>query len=152
MQSQVAEVAQENAIFTERSDLPRLSTYMMQSFSANDAKWLASYQALLEALRVFVAAHHPAGLTWGNTASVLLVFTPAHRHQIRSMTFWSNVLAKTAPGEGKADEYIYNYKLGVPLIHGSPSACTGPVRAPHIQIVALPYCSHSIPEGKKPEE
>ncbi len=34
------------------------------------------------------------------------------------MTFWSNVLAKTAPGEGKADEYIYNYKLGVPLIHG----------------------------------
>jgi hypothetical protein len=70
-------------------------------------------------LREFVAAHHPAGLAWGNTvcnslSSIFFSFSV----QIRSMTFWSNTLAKTAPGEGNPDEYIYNYKLGVPLIHG----------------------------------
>ena len=29
--------------------------------------------------------------------------------------FWSNALAQTAPGEGKADAYEYNTKLGIPI-------------------------------------
>ena len=29
--------------------------------------------------------------------------------------FWSNALAQTAPGEGKADAYEYSTKLGIPI-------------------------------------
>ena len=32
------------------------------------------------------------------------------------MTFWSNAIADTAPGEGQADEYRFNTKLGIPLV------------------------------------
>ncbi|EGD73876.1 hypothetical protein PTSG_05571 [Salpingoeca rosetta] len=31
-----------------------------------------------------------------------------------TMTFWSNAIAQTAPGDGDADKYIFNSKLGVP--------------------------------------
>ncbi len=31
------------------------------------------------------------------------------------MTFWSNAIAQTAPGEGDADKYIYSTLLGVPV-------------------------------------
>lgn len=31
------------------------------------------------------------------------------------MTFWSNAIAQTAPGEGDADQWIYSTKLGMPV-------------------------------------
>ena len=35
--------------------------------------------------------------------------------QARGMTFWSNVIAQTAAGDGVADEYQFSTKLGVPV-------------------------------------
>ncbi|EDQ88543.1 uncharacterized protein MONBRDRAFT_32729 [Monosiga brevicollis MX1] len=63
--------------------------------------WAQSYKQLLTALAQYVKAHHATGLSWGK--------------KMRSMTFWANAIAQTAPGEGDADRYIYRYKLGAPV-------------------------------------
>ena len=67
--------------------------------SPADAEWAKSLNALFSALSAYVKAHHTTGVTWGK--------------KMRSMTFWSNAIAMTAPGEGDADKYIYSYKLGM---------------------------------------
>eukprot|EP00040_Diaphanoeca_grandis_P006769 m.38586 g.38586 ORF g.38586 m.38586 type:complete len:310 (-) comp17956_c0_seq1:112-1041(-) len=52
----------------------------------------------------YVEKFHKKELSWGSKTN-----------KSRSMTFWSNALAQTAPGEGLADEYEYSTKLGIPI-------------------------------------
>ena len=49
----------------------------------------------------YVTKWHAEKVGWGKKA--------------RSMTFWSNAISQTAPGEGTADAYEYSTKLGMPV-------------------------------------
>jgi hypothetical protein len=66
----------------------------------------SSYQAFrgtLDEVFAYVNEWHKDEVAWGSKA--------------RSMTFWSNAIAQTAPGEGTADPYEYSTKLGMPVTH-----------------------------------
>lgn len=76
-------------------------------FDKKDPTWCAWAQAFLDAmeeLHAYVGKYHKEEMAWG-----------AVKNKSRSMTFWSNALAQTAPGEGKADAYEYSTKLGIPI-------------------------------------
>jgi len=42
------------------------------------------------------------------------------------MTFWSNALAQTAPGDSPADAYEFNTKLGIPIAQRANMAALDP--------------------------
>ena len=101
--------------------------------------WAKKFKAMCQGLVAYVKKHHAAGVAWGNKVTsgwqpnlVPGLFreprlflstgftdhdaTPLCPHaQVRSMTFWSNAIAQTAPGDEDAERYIYNYKLGMPV-------------------------------------
>eukprot|EP00055_Hartaetosiga_balthica_P013569 m.70268 g.70268 ORF g.70268 m.70268 type:complete len:476 (+) comp8304_c0_seq1:89-1516(+) len=74
---------------------------IMKEKNPEHTAWAKSYLDLLRALGAYVKKYHPTGPVWGK--------------KMRSMTFWSNAIAQTAPGEGDADMYVFNARLGVPL-------------------------------------
>eukprot|EP00050_Salpingoeca_kvevrii_P013197 m.27281 g.27281 ORF g.27281 m.27281 type:complete len:513 (-) comp4738_c0_seq1:1308-2846(-) len=67
----------------------------------NQVKWARAWIATLKALQTFVKKNHTTGLVWGT--------------KIRGMTFWSNAIAMTAPGEGDPDKWVYSTKYGMPI-------------------------------------
>eukprot|EP00041_Stephanoeca_diplocostata_P019213 m.409381 g.409381 ORF g.409381 m.409381 type:complete len:365 (+) comp21244_c1_seq19:253-1347(+) len=66
-----------------------------------NVRWAKSFIATITELLEYVKTWHPENLAWGN--------------KMRSMTFWSNALAQTAPGDGNADEYEFHSGLGIPI-------------------------------------
>ena len=63
--------------------------------------WATAFAATLGELRDYIEEWHPTKMAWGAKA--------------RSMTFWSNAIAQTAPGDGASDQYEYSTKLGMPI-------------------------------------
>jgi len=63
--------------------------------------WAKAWAQTLDELLAYVTKWHTDKVGWGKKA--------------RSMTFWSNAISQTAPGEGTADAYEYSTKLGMPV-------------------------------------
>jgi hypothetical protein len=93
--------------------------------------WAKSFKAICQGLTAYVKQHHAASIAWGGKVTwggkmrvtlwlsrTCLAYSRQHLSpikQVRSMTFWSNAIAQTAPGDEDAERYIYNTKLGMPI-------------------------------------
>lgn len=80
------------------------SNRVIKEFKDKDdthVQWARAFNTLLKEHLSYIRQHHKGGLSWGN--------------KMRSMTFWSNAIAQTAPGDEDPDRYVYKYKLGAPV-------------------------------------
>eukprot|EP00039_Didymoeca_costata_P001059 m.49311 g.49311 ORF g.49311 m.49311 type:complete len:310 (+) comp10610_c0_seq1:281-1210(+) len=75
--------------------------YDMHADDETQIKWADAFIQTLKELQEYVGKWHKDKIGWGT--------------KIRGMTFWSNAIAQTAPGEGTADQYEYSTKLGAPV-------------------------------------
>lgn len=64
-------------------------------------EWCTAFVDCLQELLAYITQWHAYEPGWGPKS--------------RSMTFWSNAIAQTSPGEGAADAYEYSTKLGMPV-------------------------------------